>query len=290
VLVGNPRPSGGLDYAQSFSLETLRDVELATTPVLPYAIAGDLALVDDMSCDEAVETARDAMDAVNASAMEGASGAGGEAGSGGSGGGPEPPRPPALRVTALPEIPAGALAEGYSSLYVAVGCMGGPAFTHELEGDACGRSYAPDSPTASAVFVTLSRRSAYDKLALQALHASLASPTLTVSSAPPDIAVQPTVPVIYDLRRGMLAPRPPYTQLSITEWGVAGPDWRALVSSDGTPLFDELWADVLERAGIDAFENGRGYTLVVVGPRGDISAAGFWNRAAVGLVDNDPEP
>jgi hypothetical protein len=290
VLTGNPKPPDGLGYAQSFSFETLADIELETTPVLPYAIAGDLELIFDMTCDEAVETARDEMDAANPLAAGGASGTGGEAGMGGNGGEPEPPRPPALRVTALPEIPAGSLSEGYSSLYVAVGCMGGPAFTHELEGDACGRSYAPDSPTASAVFVTLSRRSAYDKLALQALHASLASPTLTVSSAPPDIAVQPTVPVIYDLRRGMLAPRPPYTQLSITEWGVAGPDWRALVSSDGTPLFDELWADVLERAGIDAFENGRGYTLVVVGPRGDISAAGFWNRAAVGLVDNDPEP
>jgi hypothetical protein len=137
--------------------------------------------------------------------------------------------------------------------------------------------------------VTLSRRSAFDKLALQVLHASLASPTLTVSSAPPDTAVQATIPVVYDLRRGMLSPNPPYTQLSITDWGVVGPDWRALVSTEGTPLFSEVWPDVLERAGIDAFANGRGYTLVVVGPRGNVGAKGFWNGAAVGLVDNDPE-
>jgi hypothetical protein len=288
VLVGSPRPSGGLGYAESFSLETLRDVELATTPVLPYAIAGELALVAGMSCDDAVETARDEMDAVNAA--EGAAGAGGEAGAGGSGGEPEPPRPPALRVATLPEIPAGALAGGYSSLYVAVGCMGGPAFTHELEGDACGRTYAPDAPTASAALVTLSRTSASGKLALQVLHASLASPVLTVSSSPPDTAVQATVPVVYDLRRGALAPRPPYTQLSTTEWGVSEPDWKARVSTEGTPLFSELWPDVLARAGLDAFENGRGYTLVVVGPRGNIEAPGFWNDAAVGVVANDPEP
>jgi hypothetical protein len=62
------------------------------------------------------------------------------------------------------------------------------------------------------------------------------------------------------------------------------------VSTEGTPLFSELWPGVLERAGIDAFENGRGYTLVVVGPRGNVGAAGFWNGAAVGVVDNDPEP
>ena len=86
----------------------------------------------------------------------------------------------ALRVTVLPEIPAGSLSEGYSSLYVAVGCMGGPAFTHGLEVEACGGNYAPDAPTASAVLVTLSRRIAFDKLALQVLHASLAVIVLTV--------------------------------------------------------------------------------------------------------------
>jgi hypothetical protein len=48
---------------------------------------------------------------------------------------------------------------------------------------------------------------------------------------------------------------------------------------------------VLDRAGLDALEEGRGYTLVVVGPRGNLGAAnGFWNEAAIGVIDNDPEP
>ena len=138
------------------------------------------------------------------------------------------------------------------------------------------------------MLVTLSRRTAFDKLALQALHASLASPALTVSSAPPDTAVQPTVPVVYDLARGSLSPREPSTQFSITDWGVASPGWKVQASSEGTVLFSELWPDVLARAGIDAFQAGRGYTLVVVGPRGNFGPNGFWNRAAIGVVDNDP--
>jgi hypothetical protein len=245
-----------------------------------------------MGCDEAVETAEEEMRAVGALSLGagGESGAGGEAGSGGSGGAPEPPTPPRLRVSTLPEIPAGALAEGHSSLYVAVGCLGGPAFTHALEEEACGSDYAPDAPNASAILVTLSRTTGVGKLALQVLHAALASPALTVSSAPPDTAVQPTVPIAFDLRRGSLMPRRPSTQLSIVDYGVSSPGWKAQTSNQGTVEIIELWPDVLERAGIDAFEEGRGYTLVVVGPQGNLGTTGFWNRAAVGVVDNDPMP
>ena len=288
VLVGEPRPSGGLAYTSSLVLESVRGVDLETTPLLPYVIAGELELVEDMDCEQAVEAARDEMNAV--SAAPGAGGAGGETGEGGNGGAPEPPKPPRLRVASLAEIPAGALAEGYSSLYVATGCLGGAAFSHALEDEACGRGYSPGSPTASAVLVTLSRVHADGKLALQALHASLASPALTVSSAPPDIAVQASVPVAYDLRRGALSPREPTTQLTVDDWGVALPGWRAQASINGTVVVSDRWNFVLGRAGIDAFEAGRGYTLVVVGPSGDIGARGFWNDAAIGLVDNDPTP
>jgi len=191
-------------------------------------------------------------------------------------------------VKTLPEIPAGALAEGYSSLYVALGCLGGPAFTHLLEEEACGNAYSPTSPTASAVLVTLSRTRADGKLAFQALHASLASPALTVSSAPPDTAVQASLPIVYDLRRGSLFPREPSTQFSLTDYGVELPGWTAQASIEGTPVLNERWRDILERAGIDAFEAGRGYTLVVVGPRPTAPGSGFWNSAAIGVVDNDP--
>jgi hypothetical protein len=290
VLVGNPRPSGGLAYAASFSTETLRGIDLETEPVLPYAIAGELALVADMNCEQAVETARDEMAAMNAPPL-GAGGASGGGGESGAGGAAEPPRPPRLRVATLPQIPAGALADGYSSLYVARGCLGGPAFTHGLETDACGENYEPSEPTASAVLVTLSRITGFGKLVFQALHASLASPTLAVSSAPPDTAVQPTIPIVYDLRRGALSPRIPSAILSIFDSGVNQPGWSVRASNEGTVLVSELWPDVLDRAGLDALEEARGYTLVVVGPRGNLGANnGFWNEAAIGVIDNDPEP
>jgi hypothetical protein len=111
-----------------------------------------------------------------------------------------------------------------------------------------------------------------------------------VASAPPDTAVQATVPVVYDLARGSLSPREPSIQFSIADWGVASPGWKGQTSRDGTVHFGELWPDVLERAGIDAFEAGRGYTLVLVGPQSNLAANGFWNRPAIGVVDNDPVP
>ncbi len=289
-LVGDPIPAGGLAFAQSIALESIRRIDLEAEAVLPYVIAGDLELIDGMSCDEAVAAAEAEMRAVGALSLGagGESGAGGEAGGGGAGGASEPPTPPRLRVSTLPEIPAGALAEGYSSLYVALGCLGGPAFAHPLEEEACGDGYAPDAPNASAVLVTLSRTTAFGKLALQALHASLASRTITVSSAPPDIAVETSVPIVYDLRRGALLPRQPSTQLSITDYRLTLPGWKVQTSDQGTVEGSEPWPDVLERAGIDAFEAGRGYTLVVVGPRGNLTTSGFWNPPAIGVVDNDP--
>ena len=292
VLVGNPEPSGGLDYAASIALESVRGVDLANEPLLPYVIAGELELVEDMDCEEAVEKARDEMNAAGELELGagGASGAGGEAGRGGAGGEPEPPEPPRLRVATLPEIPAGALADGYSSLYVAIGCIGGPAFSHSLDEEACGSGYSPSSPTLSAELVTLSRTRAEGKLAFQVLHASLASSALTVSSSPPDTTVQASIPVVYDLRRGVLSPRFPSTQLSAADYGISLPGWRAQASTDGTPMVSERWPFVLERAGLDALDDGRGYTLVVVGPRGNVGTTGFWNRTAIGVVDNDPEP
>jgi hypothetical protein len=158
-----------------------------------------------------------------------------------------------------------------------------------LEDDACGPGYSPAEPTLSAVLVTPSRMRASGKVTLQALHASLASPALTVSSAPPATAVQSSVVIVYDLHRGVLSPRMPSPQLSVAEYGFASPEWRAQASTDGMVVTTEAWPDVLERAGLDAFHDGRSYTLVVVGPRGDLRAPGFWNRSAIGVVDNDPE-
>jgi hypothetical protein len=124
-------------------------------------------------------------------------------------------------------------------LYAAVGCIGGPAFTNELEEDACGEGYSPTTPTASAVLVQLSRKVAFDKLSLQALHASLAMPTLTVFSTPPDTAVRASVMVTFDLPRGVIAPRLPTTELSVDDYGVNIPEWKR-GAHDSTTYASEL--------------------------------------------------
>jgi hypothetical protein len=287
TLVGRPRPSGGLAYGTSFALE----IDFGEEAVLPYVIAGELELIQGLDCDAAVAKANDEMRAVALAEVGagGASGAGGEAGGGGAGGQAEPVAP-RLRVIALPEVPAGTLSAGYSMLYAAVGCIGGPAFTSEVEEDACGDDYSPTTPTASAVLVQLSRKVAFDKLSLQALHASLAMPKLTILSTPPDTAVRASVMVTFDLPRGVIAPRSPTTELSVTDYGVDIPEWKAEAAHDSTTYASELWASVLERAGLDALEPTHAYTLVVVGPRGQLGTGGFWNQPAIGVVDNNPEP
>ncbi|HEX6764665.1 MAG TPA: hypothetical protein VF103_04290 [Polyangiaceae bacterium] len=286
-LTGRPRPTGGLAYGTSLALE----LDFGEDAVLPYVIAGELDLVQGLDCEAAIAKANDEMRAVARAELGagGASGAGGEAGGGGEGGQGEPVAP-RLRVIALPEVPAGTLSAGYSMLYAAVGCIGGPAFTSEVEEDACGEGYSPTKPTASAVLVQLSRKVAFDKLSLQALHASLAMPTLTVFSTPPDTAVRASVMVTFDLARGVIAPRSPTTELSVDDYGVTIPEWKAEAVRDSSTYASELWVDVLERAGLDALEPTHGYTLVVVGPRGQLGTAGFWNQPAIGVVDNNPEP
>jgi hypothetical protein len=53
-------------------------------------------------------------------------------------------------------------------------------------------------------------------------------------------------------------------------------------------VYSERWTVVKKRAGIDDLEDGRGYTLVVIGPSYTIEGTGWWNPPAFALVDNDP--
>ena len=99
------------------------------------------------------------------------------AGVGGEGGAaPTPiPKPPALRVGALPGLPAGTLAEGYSLLEVADGCFGAPGFTNARSDEICGAGYTPLAGSLTAELVVLARSTMSGTLSMQALHASRGS-------------------------------------------------------------------------------------------------------------------
>jgi hypothetical protein len=335
-FAGNPAPQGGLEYGESMWFESLSGVPV-TERTRVFVIAGELALVEDSDCADAVERARDEMAAVGlepafanlggaggvsggeggGSAEGGASfagagtggegtGAGGESGAGGAhsggeggatsgaageagaGGAAALPEPPRLRVAELPSLPAGALDDGYSLLYASHGCLGGPAFSHELEREVCGKSYTPRNPTASAELVTLSRKVDFLHLSLQALHASQALGTLDLRTLPPESSSDFAQSIGSSMTRGSLQPKNPRADLRSEDYAIEDGGGLTLLSA-GVVIWEGPWDGVIEMSGVTPV-NGRVYTLVVMGPAVGDDPASFWNPTALSLVDNDPMP
>jgi hypothetical protein len=315
TLVGSPVPAGGLAYGQSLSFETLPGVKSESDGVVPYVIAGELSALDGLDCSEAVELAERVMAADRgeggAAGQGGAAGEGGVDGLGGAGG-REPAagaageggaqggagasvqaektgaRPPALRAGALPGLPAGALAAGYSMLVVAAGCLGARAFSDDRQAAACGDDYTPEHGSLTAEVAMLSRATADGMLSIQALHASHASGDLGVRSMPGSTDGGIGITIVDRFGEGALRPRDPRTMLPVESWGVNSDSWSLNASVGSVDHASELWSVIRERAGIDELENGRGYTLVAIGPSATLDATGFWNHFTFALVDNDP--
>jgi hypothetical protein len=315
ALVGSPVPAGGLAYGQSLSFETLPGVKSESDGVVPYVIAGELALLDGLDCTHAVALARSVMAADTgeggAAGQGGAGGEGGPNGLAGAGGreseGGTPAEggtpggagaslkaeaagggPPALRVGVLPGVPAGTLAAGYSMLEVAAGCLGAKEFAAPHETAACGDDYTPERGSLTAEVAMLSRATADGMLSIQALHASHASGDLGVRSMPGSMDDGTGITLIDRFGEGALRPRDPRTMLPVQSWGVNSDSWSVNASVGSVDYTSESWSVIRERAGIDELENGRGYTLVAIGPSATIDATGFWNRFTFALIDNDP--
>ncbi|HSU41589.1 MAG TPA: hypothetical protein VLJ38_18555 [Polyangiaceae bacterium] len=326
-LVGSPVPPGGLAYGASLSFETLDGIDAARDGVVPFVITGDLSAIDGLDCAAAVERAtavmladrgaggRDGGASEGGATFEAMAGGGGAAGdaagaagavpvptptagmppnttndSGGHGGEAGAPAAlaPALRVGALPSLPAGALGSGFSLLEVADGCFGARAFDDPLASDACGADYTPNVGSLSAELVTLARETVPNMLALQALHASRATGALGFRTEPSsaDDGVQMTL--VDDLPEGALRPREPREDFPTSSWGVNTATWSLAATVNGVTYASELWPTVRRRAGLGPLEDGRGYTIIAIGPTPDIGKQGFWHEFAFTLVDNDP--
>jgi hypothetical protein len=320
-LVGSPTPKAGVGYGASIVVDALPNTDFERDGVVAFAIAGELELIADATCEDAVALAEREMGASPAG-EGGGSGIGGEGGGSGTGGegeagraeggeggvnatggaagetaagaagtgDPDLPDPPRLRVGVLPALPAGSLAEGYSLLLASAGCLGGPAFSDELEQQVCGSAYRPRSPTLTAELVQLSRKTASSTFAFQTLHASVASGELALSVTPPASGGLTTVTLALNMTEGMLRPREPRLDLPTSAYGGGSDQWSVLVtSSNGAAAIQEPWPAVLERGGIDGLEAGRGYTLIVIGPPGGVPKRSWWNAPAITLIDNAPE-
>jgi len=293
-FVGDPRPAGGVAYGGSVVVESVDGIDHETEGMVPYAIAGELGLVEGLDCEAAVALSGGGSAGTGSGGSGGGGGQGGEggdgtqAGAGGEGGDPGG-FTPHLRVARLPELAPGAMTAGYSLLYAAVGCLGGAGFTHPDETEICGDGYAPNRSTVSAELVVVSRTVKADVVALQALHASRAFGEASVWVAPREGAVEPMIPIGDTITEGALRPREPRIDLLPSMIGVGISGWRIQARVGGSPVFAETWPVVLERSGIAELELGHGYTLILVGPSSDFGD-GWWNPPAVAIVDNDPMP
>jgi len=314
--LGSPLTDTPLGYGQSLVLREVEGIDFATEGLEPIVIAGDLDLIADLDCEAAIERARseealsDGEDDLgaggaagagsgNAGASTGGNGSGesggiagsaGSAGDGGSAGtdaGPPAVRSP-LRVRGLPVISAGSLNAGRSLVFVANGCLGGAAYTGKRAESYCGSGYTPRQPTASAVLVSLSRRSSPDHVALQVVHASLANAQVELRARPgfPATAAGVSIATVV---QGQVAPRPASIANALFDLGSAR-KYVVSVEAEGSSLFMQSWTDVLAQGGLSELKDGLGFALILSGPRGDLPAVpGLWNAPTVTAIAVDPE-
>ncbi|MGC4094935.1 MAG: hypothetical protein QM756_44860 [Polyangiaceae bacterium] len=274
--LGVPEPVAGLDYGAALVLRGIAEVDWASDVQATWVLTGDTQGLDCAAAVAQAETLGDDQGEVAAG------------GSGGEGGGPASAIA-ALRAARLPNVPAGTLSQGRSTLLVANGCIGGRGVDSRLSANACGDGYSERAPTLSAVFAALSRRTDPSKLGLQVLNASLASPELDVFAAPASGSPGPSL-ITLGAELGTLVPRLPALVGAAMDYGVSDPDWGVQLSHGGSQLFSEPWQTIVSHAGLTSLSDGKTYALVVLGPGLGLplSRTLLWNTSRVAVVPTDP--
>lgn len=248
-------------------------------------IAGELQSAEQMSCGEAIDRARLEQEAKTdvRDREDGAGGALEQPTSGGSGSRGDP----RLRLGELPVIPAGTLASGRSWLLVGYGCIGG-----ELDADraplACGSGFRLDRPNLGAVLVSMSRLGSPGNLGLQVVHASAATGEVSVRTLPPPSRSDPPIAVA-KVSLGQIAPGAARADHSRVVWGAGLADWGLEVVQGTSRVHSETWQRILDLGGIEQVEDGKNYTIVLIGPRLGSSTSDAWNPSTITIVRSDPE-
>src|SRR5206468_3345450 len=135
---------------------------------------------------------------------------------------------------------------------------------------------------------SLSRQLSVDHVALQAVHASLATTQVDLRSRPPLTSMDSAVE-IGSVLFGEVAPRPASVQNTVFDLGISRKYSVSVEQSDDV-LFSQSWAAVLARGGLPELKNGHGYALIFNGPRPDLKAVpDLWNAAVLTAIAVDPE-
>ena len=300
-FVGSPLPE--LNYAASTILTELDGLSFVDDVIQPWVITGQLSRLKQLGCEDAVALAQreEAKVTPVAAAILGGGGEGqggmgqagapsepGAAGEAGSGGAPgEPLEFPTLRARPLAALPAGTVNIGRSILMVLTGCVGGAAYTDHIETSVCGSDYTPDTPTLQPVVVKLSRAIGYDKVGLQAVHASPATSSLDVRVS----GDSGTISLVFatDVSFGGIAPRPAALRFAPAELGIEELNYGLqAVDEGGGVAYQEAWSDIFTASSLPIPVAGRTYTAIFLGPDPLLIKEGWWNTSAFSLVDNDP--
>ncbi len=275
-----PASATGLAFGKTLQVDPPTSLTPGGTDVQVHVLAGDLSVIAGMSCDEAL-----------ALAASSGTGNGGAGGTGGGGAGGAPPTPPPIVATPMPVIPASVFEAEKSLLLVFFGCMGGPDHADGTEGLGCGFTFTPTTPTANLTLVAMSRIQDPGRVALQFVHASAAMQTSDIRITP-GFDNAPDVPIVKALGLGGLGPKPPFTDLTRTEYGLLTKvAIRTFAPNDVYPTSAVFLQDAFTNGSIDpsAFENGSSFTIVAIGGYPGVMTPSFWHPFRYVMLPSDPE-
>lgn len=286
AATGSPMPAAGLNYGGALVVRSLPGLDLGSDAIQIYVVAGDDSVIAGQSCQSLIEQAGTHPDAGPDASLDASSDAqtSGDAEAG-------TPPPPALRVAALPQLPAGTLGLKSSYLLVVMGCIGqSNAFSDPMSDTICGAGYRPDRPTLLPALVRMSRATKAGALGLQVINASRATARLTLDSEPPKGGAQSPVTLATDVQFGAIQPASADLSHTLADFGapLANATLQVRLVSSAPPDFSEAWSAALSAAGLSSVENGSDYALVVVGPNPTLGGDKWWNAPLVTLVPTAP--
>ena len=260
-----PAAASGLPFAHGAVLDLAVDIP-AGTDVRPTIFAGDLAQIAGKTCAEAAALAL------------------AEAGDAGA--------PTPVVAAALAVLPAPVFTSGKSLLLAPIGCMGGPGHEGPSAGLACGFSYSPSTPTVDLIALGMSRKTEPNHVALQIVNAAVAlQPTdIGITSS---IQQSMSIPLATMLPTGGIEPKPPFTKLTLNEYGPLDtvslktylPGQGEMFVTSDTPMGEAFLNGTVSSLQI---QNGGGYVLVAVGSYPNIPAGAFWHKLTYSIVKANP--
>lgn len=258
-LANEPVPTdpAGLAYGRRMALDALPGIELATTTLRPYVVAGDLSAATNDSCAKLLDS-------------------------------------PESGVTVIPQplLPAGTFTEGRSALLVTTGCMGGSDHVADGQRLVCGEDYSPNSPTASLSLFAMAREAPGAGIGLQAVHAFTGGSPVLVDIAPAEGSVPVTVTT--SLSPGTIAPKSP--SASHDRWSLGALPEQATIRiqdpNSHSVLGSVSLGTALSKGGLQGadFVNGKSYTLVAIGPQPNVARGAWWQAFTILAIESSPTP